>query len=108
MRSWEGAGGGREVLLMAYPLILGHMSFTIQTFVDRLFLTWYSPEAVAGAVTGLFTVWSLIALFTGTGEYLTTFVAQYFGAGWPERVCPAGSPGACLGLGAGGWGCAPT
>jgi MATE family multidrug resistance protein len=65
------------------------MSFTIQTFVDRLFLTWYSPEAVAGAVTGLFTVWSLIALCLGTGEYLTTFIAQYHGAGRPERIGPA-------------------
>ena len=34
-----------EVLSIAYPLILGQMSFTIQVFVDRLFLTWYSPEA---------------------------------------------------------------
>src|SRR5260370_41683977 len=101
MRSWEGAGGGREVLLMAYPLILGHMSFTIQTFVDRLFLTWYSPEAVAGAVTGLFTVWSLIALFTGTGEYLTTFVAQYFGAGGPGPIGPPGLHGAYCALGGG-------
>ena len=100
-KSWEGPGGGREVLLMAYPLILGHMSFTIQTFVDRLFLTWYSAEAVAGAVTSLFTVWSLIALFTGTGEYLTTFVAQYFGAGRPERIGPALWQGVYFSLAAG-------
>jgi Na+-driven multidrug efflux pump len=59
--AWDGEGGGREVAILAYPLILGHLSFTIQTFVDRLFLTWYSPEAVAGAVTGLFAVWSIIA-----------------------------------------------
>ncbi len=88
-RMWAGPGGGREVTLLAYPLILGHLSFTIQTFVDRLFLTWYSAEAVAGAVTGLFAVWAIVALFTGTGEYLTTFVAQYFGAGRPERIGPA-------------------
>src|SRR5512141_2237568 len=86
---WSGAGGGREVAILAYPLILSHLSFTIQTFVDRLLLTWYSAEAVAGAVTGLFAVWSLVALFTGTGEYLTTFVAQYVGAGRPARVGPA-------------------
>ncbi len=86
---WSGPGGGREVLVIAYPLILGHMSFTFQTFVDRLFLTWYSPEAVAGAVTSLFTVWVLISLFLGTGEYLTTFVAQYLGAGRKERIGPA-------------------
>jgi MATE family multidrug resistance protein len=76
------------VLAVAYPLILGHMSFTVQTFTDRLFLTWYSPEAVAGAVTGLFTVWALIGLCIGTAEYLTTFIAQYFGAGRPERIGP--------------------
>jgi MATE family multidrug resistance protein len=76
------------VLAVAYPLILGHMSFMAQTFMDRLFLTWYSPEAVAGAVTGLFTVWALIGLCIGTAEYLTTFIAQYFGAGRPERIGP--------------------
>jgi MATE family multidrug resistance protein len=86
---WRGAAGGREVAALGYPLILSHLSFTLQTFVDRLLLTWYSAEAVAGAVTGLFAVWSVIALFTGTGEYLTTFVAQYVGAGRPARIGPA-------------------
>jgi MATE family multidrug resistance protein len=98
---WSGPGGGREVALVAYPLILGHLSFTIQTFVDRLFLTWYSAEAVAGAVTGLFAVWAIIALFTGTGEYLTTFVAQYFGAGRPQRIGAAMWQGIYFSLGAG-------
>jgi MATE family multidrug resistance protein len=86
---WPGPGGGREVLAVAYPLILSHMVFTVQVFLDRLFLTWYGPEAVAGAVTGLFTTWSLIALFQGTAGYLTTFVAQYHGARRPRRVGPA-------------------
>ncbi|MBI3932127.1 MAG: MATE family efflux transporter [Acidobacteria bacterium] len=86
---WSGPGGGREVLALAYPLILSQVSFTVQTSIDRIFLTWYSAEALAGAVTGLFATWSLIALFLGTGEYLTTFVAQYFGAGRHERIGPA-------------------
>ncbi|HUG53015.1 MAG TPA: MATE family efflux transporter [Vicinamibacteria bacterium] len=88
-RFWTGRGGGREVLLLAYPLILAHVSFVVQTFVDRLFLTWYSAEAVAGAVTALFATLAVIMLFTGTGEYLTTFIAQYVGAGRPHRVGPA-------------------
>jgi len=87
--------------MLAYPLILAHLSFTLQTFVDRLFLTWYSPEAVAGAVTGLFAVWSIIALFTGTGEYLTTFVAQYLGSGRPQRIGPAMWQGIYFSIGAG-------
>ena len=99
--AWGGEGGGREVAILAYPLILGHLSFTIQTFVDRLFLTWYSPEAVAGAVTGLFAVWAIVALFTGTGEYLTTFVAQYLGAGREERIGPALWQGVYFSVGAG-------
>lgn len=87
-RFWQGAGGAREVLLLAYPLMLSQLSFTLQTFIDRLFLTWYSPEAMAGAVTGLFAVWVVMGLFIGTGEFLTAFVAQYLGSGRPRRVGP--------------------
>jgi MATE family multidrug resistance protein len=88
-RWWQGPGGGRDVLRLAYPLILSHITFTIQVFMDRLFLTWYSVEAVAGAVTGLFATWALVSLFLGTGEYLTAFIAQYLGAERPGRVGPA-------------------
>ncbi len=98
---WTGPGGGREVLVVGYPLILAQMSFTVQTFVDRLFLTWYSTEAVAGAITGIFTIWTLTVLFTGTGEYLTTFIAQYHGANRPERIGPAVWQGIYFSLGAG-------
>jgi MATE family multidrug resistance protein len=83
---WRGEGGGREVLILAYPLILSQMSFTAQVFVDRLFLTWYSAEAVAAAVTALFVVWAVMGLCIGTGEYATTFIAQYLGAGRPDRI----------------------
>ena len=86
--SWDGPGGSRDVLLIAYPLILGQLSFTLQTMADRLFLTWYSSAAVAGAVTGLIATLGLIGLFVGTGEYLTTFISQYLGAGRPRRVGP--------------------
>jgi MATE family multidrug resistance protein len=75
-----------QVLSIAYPLILSQMSFTVQVFVDRLFLTWYSAEAVAGAVTGLLVTWSVVGLCVGTGEYVTTFVAQYYGARRFRRI----------------------
>jgi multidrug resistance protein, MATE family len=89
------------VLRVGYPLILAQMSFTVQTFLDRLFLTWYSMEAVAGAVAGLFTIWTLMGLFIGTGEYLTTFVAQYQGSRRPERIGPAVWQGIYFSLAAG-------
>ena len=98
---WDGAGGGREVLALAYPLILSHLTITVQVFMDRLFLTWYSVEAVAGAVTGLFATWAVIHLFLGTGEYLTAFIAQYIGARRPRRVGPALWQGIYFSLAAG-------
>lgn len=98
---WSRPAGGREVLAVSYPLILSQMSFTAQVFVDRLFLTWYSSEAVAGAVTALFTTWTLMGLCLGTGEYLTTFVAQYFGAKRFERIGPALWQGIYFSLAAG-------
>jgi multidrug resistance protein, MATE family len=87
--AFAGPGGISEVLRVSYPLILSHLSFTLQTFVDRVFLTWYSPEAVAGAAAGMFITWTLIGLFVAVGEYVTTFVSQYVGARRPERVGPA-------------------
>lgn len=98
---WGGPAGGREVLAISYPLILSQMSFTVQVFVDRLFLTWYSSEAVAGAVTALFTTWTLMGLCLGTGEYLTTFIAQYFGAKRFDRIGPAIWQGIYFSLAAG-------
>jgi MATE family multidrug resistance protein len=77
------------------------MSFTVQVFVDRLFLTWYSREAVAGAVMGLIATWSVVGVFLGTGEYLTTFVAQYHGAGRRERIGPVVWQGVYFSMAAG-------
>ena len=45
-RRWHQPGGYRELLKVAVPLVLGSASISIQAFVDRLFLTWYSPTAL--------------------------------------------------------------
>lgn len=100
-RFGDGPGGAREVLGLGLPLVLSHASYTIQSFLDRLFLTWYSPEAMAGAVTGAFATLGAVGLFMATGEYLTTFVAQYVGAGRPERVGVAVWQGVWFSLAAG-------
>ena len=47
---WNDPGGYREVLVIAIPLILSTATWSIQHFVDRMFLTWYSPEAIAAAM----------------------------------------------------------
>ena len=83
---WEGEGGGREVLALGFPLILSMMSVTMQHFVDRIFLTWWSADAVAGATTGGFAIYVLTGLFNGTAEYATPFVSQYVGAKREDRI----------------------
>jgi MATE family multidrug resistance protein len=101
-RWWRAPGGGRELLAIAYPLILSNMSFTVQISVDRMFLTWYSREAVAGAAASMFAVWTLMGLFIATGEYVTTFIGQYYGAGRPRRIGPAVWQGIYFSILAGG------
>jgi MATE family multidrug resistance protein len=83
---WRGDAGGKEVLDLGFPLILSMMSVTIQHFVNRIFLTWWSAEAVAGVTTGGFAMWVVTGLFNGTAEYATPFVSQYVGAKREDRI----------------------
>lgn len=83
---WHGDAGGREVLNLGLPLILSMMSVTMQHFVNRIFLTWWSAEAVAGVTTGFFAIYVLTGLFNGTAEYATPFVSQYVGAKREDRI----------------------
>ena len=47
---WAGDGGYKNVLQIAGPLILSMGSWSLMHFIDRIFLTWYSPEALAAAL----------------------------------------------------------
>jgi len=86
---WNRDGGYREVLVVAVPLILSTATWSVQHFVDRMFLTWYSPETIAAAMpAGMFN-FTIISLFMGTAGYVSTFVAQYYGAKRYHRIGPA-------------------
>ena len=86
---WSAPGGYREFLRIAIPLILSTASWSVQHFVDRVFLTWHSTEALAAALPAGLTNFVAVSLFFGMVGYVNTFVAQYVGAGRPERVGPA-------------------
>ena len=45
-----------------------------------MFLTWYSPEAIAASLPSGLLLWTVTSLFIGIAAYVNTFVAQYFGA----------------------------
>ena len=78
--------GLRMVVLPLFLAVVSMMSVTMQHFVDRIFLTWWSAEAVAGVTTGGFAIYVLTGLFNGTAEYATPFVSQYVGARREDRI----------------------
>jgi len=83
---WNGEGGYREVLAIAVPLILSTASWSVQHFVDRMFLSWYAPETIAAAMPAGMVYFSIVSIFMGTAGYASTFVAQYYGAGRYDRI----------------------
>ncbi|MEW6357856.1 MAG: MATE family efflux transporter [Planctomycetota bacterium] len=85
---WRREGGYRELLVVAIPLVLSTASWTIQHFVDRMFLTWHSQEAIAAVLPSGILSFTLLSVFLGTASYVGTFIAQYEGAGQRERVGP--------------------
>jgi MATE family multidrug resistance protein len=86
---WNAESGYREVLLHAWPLFLSQGSSTILQFLDRMFLTWYSPEGMAAAGPSGMLAFSIQSLFIGLTGYASVFVAQYNGAGKPQKAIAA-------------------
>jgi MATE family multidrug resistance protein len=54
-----------------------------------MFLAWYSPDTIAAAMPAGMLNFSMVSIFMGTAGYVSTFVAQYFGAQRYHRIGPA-------------------
>jgi len=87
-KRWQGEAGYHQVLIIAVPLIFSTAGIAIQQFVDRMFLAWYSSEAIAATMPAGIINYTIINLFIGTAAYVSTFVAQYWGAGLHDRIGP--------------------
>jgi len=85
---WSQEGGGKELLRLAIPFILSSSFMTLQITIDRALLSQASSESVAAAVPAGAIYWTIFFLLQNTANYATAFVAQYIGAGRPERVGP--------------------
>ncbi len=83
---WGRPSGGREVLRVALPLVISSLSWTVMTFVDRMFLNWVSGTVMAAAFAGSVAWFALICLPLGICSYANTFIAQYDGARQPQRI----------------------
>ncbi|MBN1622232.1 MAG: MATE family efflux transporter [Endomicrobiales bacterium] len=98
---WNCEGGYREFFVIAIPLILSTGAWSIQHFVDRMFLTWYSSDTIAAAMPAGILNFAVMSLFIGTVSYVDTFVAQYFGAKQYKKIGPALWQGIYLSLAGG-------
>lgn len=86
VRTRYAPGSFAELLSVAIPLIISSGSVSLMHSIDRVFLSWYSQEALAASMpAGLFN-WLMMSLAYGTVLYVNTFVAQYHGAGRKDRV----------------------
>jgi MATE family, multidrug efflux pump len=89
MGLWRGEGGARELLKIAFPLILSNSVWTLQILIDRLLLSQHSIGEGTAAMPAVCLFWTPFFLLQTTAAYATTFVAQYTGAARPYRVGPA-------------------
>ncbi|MCK4850795.1 MAG: MATE family efflux transporter [Phycisphaerae bacterium] len=93
-------GGYRHVLRLAWPMILSTSSVSIMHFTDRMFVAWYSQDSLAASLPAGITSFLALSFFLGATGYVSTFVAQYCGAGREHRIGPAVWQGIYFGLAA--------
>jgi MATE family multidrug resistance protein len=83
------AGGSRELLALALPLVVSQGFMTVQVFLDTFLLAHHDPLEMAASFPAVMWFWLPFGLLQVTAGYVSTFVAQYMGAGRPQRVGPA-------------------
>ena len=81
-------GSIREVIVLAIPVVLTHISITAMQIVDSIMVGQLGSPQLASVGFGGVWLWTLVCLFVGTTTCVQTFVSQHFGAG-EHRVCGA-------------------
>ena len=62
---WQGAGGLKEVLFLALPLVISTSAHSVQLFIDRMFLFKISPDAMNASMQSGLSSFAVIAFFIG-------------------------------------------
>ena len=70
----------KQILAIAWPLIVANSFWNCSLTIDRIYLGAWSTEALGAAMAVMGVFWTPMALLQQTAGYVTTFVAQYFGA----------------------------
>jgi MATE family multidrug resistance protein len=96
---WNRPCGVREVLVIAVPLVVSTISWTLMHFIDRTFLMWFSTDTMAAAMPAGSISFTTICLGMGIASYVNTFVAQYHGARQHDRIGTIVWQGVWVGIG---------
>ena len=79
---WDGL---LEVLGMAWPIILGIMSFTVMQFVDQVMVSRLGRDALAAVGSAGIWAFTLSTFFLGVVRCVATFASQSLGRGEKEN-----------------------
>ncbi len=79
------AGGVRELLTIALPMVVSQACETMMLFTDRLFLSRLGPEYMSASMGGGLTSFMFMTFFMGLTGYANALVAQHLGAGRKDR-----------------------
>jgi MATE family multidrug resistance protein len=80
--------GFREVVRLAWPLVINNSVWTAQIFIDRALLSRHSQVELAATLNSMVIFWVAMNFFFHVTGYVATFVAQYTGAARPQRIGP--------------------
>lgn len=77
--------GLREVVTMAWPIMLGAVSFAIMDFVDKVFVSQLGIDHLAAVGSAGIWSYTLGVIFLGIASCVSTFAAQSLGRGNREN-----------------------
>ena len=99
MRRLPATGGEitlRRMLSIAFPMIVSTGSETVMLFFNRWFVSLLGSDHIPASMSGGLTQFVFTSLFAGIVGYVNALVAQYHGAGRPERCVQVVSQGLML------------
>ena len=67
-----------ELWHLSYPLVVTMAAQVVMQFADRMFLSWYSPEALGACLPAGVLAVTLASVFMGLAGYTGVFVSQYY------------------------------
>lgn len=89
----------RELLTIAYPMVVSQGAFAVMIFTDRYFMSLLSPTHMAASLGGGVASFFCMSLFIGILSYANALVAQYYGKKELEKCTRVVTQGLILCLG---------